>query len=312
MESNPSNEYFGQYHPYMDGYSLQLAPQLRVLMELAEHKGHMTQAAEALNIPQSTMSRRIHALETALGVPLLVRDGRGVRLTPAALALAEQTRNPLRELDAALANAAGDTDADRGTVRFGFPLTMGSGPVPDVLAEFRRKHPGIRLHLLQAHNSALVDDLRTGSLDIALTIPPPRGLRHTVLASQQIYAALPQHHRLAGRKSVALTELRSETFIANPPAYNLRQVTQEWCLEAGFEPNITVEISEFATIRELIGRELGAALLPKAEHPVPGIVQIPLKGMGYSRDIALAWAPVRPTPVVQRLATFVQEQWISQ
>jgi len=72
----------------MDDWSAILAPQLRALTELAAHDGHMTQAAAALGIPQSSMSRRIHALEATLRTPLLVRNGRTVRLTPAAIALA--------------------------------------------------------------------------------------------------------------------------------------------------------------------------------------------------------------------------------
>ena len=67
-----------------------LAPQLRALEELDSQGGHMTRAADSLGIPQSSMSRRIHALEKTLGVRLLTQEGRTVRLTPVAVQLAEQ------------------------------------------------------------------------------------------------------------------------------------------------------------------------------------------------------------------------------
>ena len=114
---------------WINGLS-QLAPQLRALDELAAHGGHMTRAADALGIPQSSMSRRIHALEKALGVRLIIQEGRTVRLTPAALKLADQTRRPLRELEATIESIAGEADPEHGMVRFGFPLTMGAGVVP--------------------------------------------------------------------------------------------------------------------------------------------------------------------------------------
>lgn len=295
----------------MDDFSLLVAPQLRALTELAAHEGHMTQAAAALKIPQSTMSRRIHALETTLRTPLLVHDGRTVRLTPAAVALVQKARGPLRELDDALANTAGDSDEDTGTVRFGFPLTMGSGAVPDLLAAFRRKHPGIHLQLKQDHGSALIDDLRNGALDLAIMIPPPAELHHTVLATQKICLVAPQHHPLARASTVNLAELRSETFIANPLSYNLRQLTEEWCQKAKYTPNVAVEITEFATIRELIKRNLGVALLPRSERPLPGTIEIPLRGDQYRREISLAWVTTNQTAVTKRFAEFVLSRGIA-
>ncbi|CPZ75429.1 Putative transcriptional regulator%2C LysR family [Mycobacteroides abscessus] len=77
----------------MDQWTARCAPQLRALVELAAHDGHITQAARALGIPQSSMSRRIHALQAALGVPLLIHDGRTVRLPPEALLLAARPRS---------------------------------------------------------------------------------------------------------------------------------------------------------------------------------------------------------------------------
>ena len=282
-----------------------LAPQLRALAELAAHDGHMTQAATALNIPQSSMSRRIHALEGTLRTPLLVKDGRTVRLTPAAITLARRMQDPLRELDAALADLIGNADPDTGTVRFGFPLTMGSGAVPDLLAAFRREYPSIHLQLKQAHGSALIDDLRTGILDVAITIPRPTDLNHTILATQEICLVVPDQHPLAHASTVKLGELRAETFIANPLSYNLRQLTEQWCRQAGYTPNVAVEITEFATIHELINRELGVALLPRSTRPLPGTVEIALDGGPYHRDIALTWATPKQTAVATRLTAFI-------
>ena len=291
------------------------APQLRALVELGAQDGHMTEAAAALSVPQSSMSRRIHALENDLGVRLLVRTGRTVTLTPAARALIARLQGPLHELELAVGEATGTMDADHGTVRFGFPLTMGAGQVPDLLAEFRRRHPGIRLHLTQAHGSALTAALRSGDLDLALTIPPPDDLPHIVLGTQLIVAALPRDHLLAGRAQLRLDELREETFIANPPSFHLRQQTEHWCRESGFVPSIPLEITEFATIRELVGRGLGIALLPSRHEPDASVVEVPLTGtahdgrvMHYRRDIALVRSPLPVSPATERLSDLIRQQ----
>ncbi|WP_078327000.1 LysR family transcriptional regulator [Mycobacteroides salmoniphilum] len=293
----------------MDQWTSHLAPQLRALVELSAHDGHMTQAALALDIPQSSMSRRIHALQTALGVPLLIHDGRVVRLTPEARRLAARARDPLAELDRTLAELTGDADPEHGTVRFGFPLTMGSGHIPDLLAAFRHRHPGIRVLLKQAHGTQLGAELMTGHLDLAVVIPAPERLHHTPIGIQQIQVAVPAGHRLAAAAELRLDELAGETFIANPPSYNLRQLTETWCREAGYTPNIAIEVTEFGTIRELISRGLGIALLPHDDRTPPGICEIPLAGRGRHRSIALAWGTTTRAAPTRRLNDFLLQHF---
>lgn len=289
----------------MDQWTSQLAPQLRALVELAAHDGHMTQAALALDIPQSSMSRRIHALQAALGVPLLIHDGRAVRLTPEACRLAARTREPLAELEHTLTELTGGADSEHGTVRFGFPLTMGSGHIPDLLAAFRHRYPGIRVLLKQAHGTQLGAELLTGHLDLAVVIPAPERLHHNLIGVQHIHLAVPEDHRLAGAARVGLDELSGETFVANPPSYNLRQLTEMWCRAAGYTPNIAIEVTEFSTIRELISRGLGVALLPHDDRTPPGIREIPLIGGRYQRSIALAWGTATRAAATTSLADFL-------
>ncbi|MGW0162401.1 LysR substrate-binding domain-containing protein [Mycobacterium sp. NPDC003323] len=292
----------------MNEWSALLAPQLRALDVLAACDGHMTRASERLGIPQSSMSRRIHALEKTLGVPLVVQEGRTVRLTSAATRLADRIRDPLRALDFSVESIAGEADAEHGVVRFGFPLTMGSGTLPTLISEFHRRVPGIRLQIKQAHGSQLAADLRSGELDVAVLIPAPRDLPHTVVGQQTIQAVLPAGHRLGTRRRIRLTELRDETFIANPASYNLRQLTEQWCRSAGFDPAVTVEITEFATIRELIGRGLGVALLPHDGRIAGGTAEVALSPAGFRRDIALAWGPTAASAVGRRLLGFLRER----
>lgn len=285
-----------------------IPPALRELVELADQDGHLTEAAAALGIPQSTMSRRIHGLEDRLGVPLIVPHGRGIALTVAARELATAVRMPLQEIGAAMADVAEAADPDHGTIRFGFPLTMGAGEVPDLLAAFTRENPGIRLDLRQAHGAELVDDLMRGVLDLAIIIPPPPEVPHEILAKQRIVAVVPVDHRLAGRASISVEQLADEAFISTPDSYNLRALTDRWCRDAGFAPRVMTEVTEFSTIREFVGRGMGVALLPRAVRPVDGVVEVDLRGSDWVRDIALCAAVRRPSRVVARLRDFIRER----
>lgn len=292
----------------MDDMLDALAPHLRALVELVDQDGHMTDAAAVLGIPQSTMSRRIHGLEDRLGVPMIVPQGRAIGLTRQARDLVAQVRAPLREIGGAVTDLAEAADPDRGTIRFGFPLTMGAGVIPDLLAAFSDAHPGIRLDLKQAHGAVLADDLRQGILDAAIIIPPPVDIAHEVLAQQQIVLAVSSGHRLAGRRSVALSTLAGERFIANPETYNLRALTDEWCRDAGFVPEVKTEVTEFSTIREFVSRGMGVALLPRSVRPVDGLAEVELRGGSYTRAVALVTGARRPSRVVERLRDFICER----
>lgn len=286
---------------------MRLAPQLAALDALAASDGHMTKAATALGVPQSTMSRRIHTLEADLGITLLVAEGRTVALTPIAQELAGRARGALHELEHIVATTVTEADPEHGTVRFGFPLTMGSGEMPEIIAAFHRRHPGITLRLKQAHGRELADDLVAGRLDLAVVIPPPDRIEHAILASQEIVVAVPDDHRLAGRAGVPITALRDETFIANPASYHLRGVTEHVCAQTGFTPSVAIEITEFATIRELVGRGLGVALLPRDDAGRADVVEIPLEP-ALRRDVGLAWGPTARTPAARALSEFVRTQ----
>lgn len=266
----------------------------------------MTRAAEDLGIPQSSMSRRMQSLEEELGVPLLVHVGRKVELTPLAASLAVRLRGPLHELLHILDAAASTADPERGTVRFGLPLTMGTGILPAVIADFHGRHPLISLHLKQGHGQQLARDLAAGSLDVAVLIPAPAGVDHTIIGRQEIRAVLPPSHRFASRKGLRVSELAKETFIANPPEYTLRALVASMCREAGFEPSVAIEVAEFSLIRQLVHAGMGVALLPAEAASSPALAQVPLTPPVF-RDVALAWGPTARTPAPQRLAAFVRE-----
>lgn len=284
---------------------VELAPQVAALVSLGAHRGSMTATAEALGVAQSSISRRLHALESTLRVPLLIRDGRVVRLTAQAEALIADCAGPLAALERAVIRVTAAADPESGTVRFGFPLTMGVGAVPELLAAFHHRHPRLHLELKQAHGAELVADLEAGALDLAITIPPAEHLRHRGLGEQEIVVAVPERHHLASRGGVALVDLAGEVFIANPPAYNLRQLTEKWCRDAGFRPDVAIEITEFTTIGALVERGLGIALLPRSVSAGSGIVEIGVSSPILRRSAALAWPTAVTTPAVDLLADFL-------
>jgi LysR family transcriptional activator of glutamate synthase operon len=287
-----------------------LAPKLALLRAVAE-EGNLTRAAAAVGLPQPTASRWLAVLSAELGTPVVVPDGRGIRLTRAGASLAAAAGRALSELASGVRQAAGEADPERGHVVLAFLYTLGERRVPTLLRAFRRRQPHVRFTLLQGPHVELLDHVRTGRADLAFTspLPGPGELAGVTLEEQQLVVTVPADHRLAGRAWVRMTELAGEAFVATKAGSGLREETGELAQAAGFTPTLAFEGEDVDTLRGLIAAGLGVAVLPVAEPAPPeGVVEIPLRPSA-TRPIGLVWASDRPmTPAVLAFRGFVTSQ----
>jgi DNA-binding transcriptional LysR family regulator len=253
-------------------------------------EGTITRAAERLGVPQPTVSRWLVALGEEVGSPLVVKDGRGVRLTRAGLLLVEAASAAMGALEAGTRRVVEEVDPGSGRVVLGFLHMLGRSLVPELVRAFRSRHPHVRFRLVQASRDEVQSQLRSGEVDLAFFGPPPNDplLAWAPMQHQELKLILPLGHRLAGRARVRIAELAEEDFIGLEHGFGLRQVTDDLCAAAGFTPRITFEGQESDTVRGLVAAELGVALLPMAEHPVPGLVEVPVTPKA-ARLVALAW-----------------------
>lgn len=249
-----------------------LAPQLALLAAL-RRTTNVTRAAELLGVPQPTVSRRIASLGEALGAPLTIPDGRGIRLTRAAELLADAAERALVAVDAGVRQAREEVDPESGHVVLGFLHLLGRSLVPALLRGYRANHPHVRFTLVQGSRQDMVDRLTNGELDLALLAPAPLddpALDTVILAEQEIFLSVPTSHRLAGQPSARIEDLADEEFVLLETGYGLRTITDELCAAAGFEPKIAFEGQESDTVRGLVAAGLGVALLPPVRARQPG------------------------------------------
>ncbi|AUG77634.1 LysR family transcriptional regulator [Kitasatospora sp. MMS16-BH015] len=270
---------------------------------------HVTQAAQLLGMPQPTLSRAVARLEAELGVRLLAREGRTVRLTRAGRLLLGSAERALAELERGAEVARAEADPAAGRVAFGFLHTLGTDAVPALLRGFRAAgHPKVRFQLVQDYVGAMLERLRAGELDLCLVSPLPDDpdLTTRQLDEQRLYLNVPVDHRLAGRRRIRLAEVAEEPFVAVERGYGLRAITDQFCAEAGFTPRIAFEGEEAETLRGLVAAGLGVALLPPALAPRPGVVDLEVTAPRTRRTIALTWVTARPlTPPAAAFRDFV-------
>ncbi|TWP49262.1 LysR family transcriptional regulator [Lentzea tibetensis] len=281
--------------------SATLAPKLAVLGALAQDE-HLTRAAERAGVPQPTASRWLTDLSEELGTPILVRDGRRIRLTRAGKLLAEAAERSMNALEAGLRQVEEEVDPERGRVVLGFLHMLGRSVVPELVRGFRQEHPHVRFGLVQNSRQAVTELLARGEVDLALVAPPPEGdeFESRVVFEQELIVIVPSTHRLAGSTQVRLEELAGDDFIVLEHGYGLRQIHDELCARAGFTPKIAFESQEIETVRGLVAAGLGVALLTHAElTPPQGLVELPLTPR-TSRRFGLAWRRDHPLPPAVR------------
>ncbi len=273
----------------------ELAPKLAVLRALNRDE-HVTHAATAAGVPQPTVSRWLAAMGDALGSPVVVRQGRRVRLTRAGRLLADAADRALAVLEAGHRAAAEEGDPSRGLVALGVLHLLGRALVPELVRGFRAEHPNVRFRLVQDSRQAVLAHLENGVVDLALVAPPPTTpeFDHAVVREQELVLVLPPGHRLADRHAVRIAELAEEDFVGLERGYGLRQITDDLCAAAGFTPRLAFEGQETETVRGLVAAGLGVALLPHAETPT-GLVELPLSPRA-TREIALVWLADTPVP----------------
>lgn len=274
---------------------MSLAPKLALLRAVAE-EGNLTRAAASVGLQQPTASRWLAALSAELGTPVVVPDGRGIRLSRAGASLAAAAGRALSELAAGVRQATDEADPERGQVVLAFLSTLGEHRVPGLLRVFRVEHPHVRFTLLQGSHAELLDHLRSGRADLAFTSPLPRAgeFAGVTLEEQPLVVTVPAGHRLAGRVWVRMAELADEAIVGTKEASGLRAVTDELAQAAGFTPTMAFEGEEVDTLRGLVAAGLGVAVLPVAEPAPPqGVVEIPLRPRAVRR-IGLIWASDRP------------------
>src|ERR1700728_468235 len=238
--------------------------QLKYVCAIAE-SGNFSRAAERCNVAQPSLSQQVLKLEKELGVRLFDRLGRSVRLTEAGRVFAPQARAILEELEMARSSVV-DKNADlRGSVAVGVIPTIAPYLMPGYTAAFAKKYPDAKLRIVEEMTSVLVDGLRDLSIDVAILALP---LRHKDLElfpirTEPLFAVLKRDHPRASAKSLALKDLRGESFVMLRDGHCFRDLSIEACTRARITPNIVFESGQFSSLLGMVAAGVGVSLVPE-------------------------------------------------
>nr|WP_240353144.1 LysR family transcriptional regulator [Cohnella algarum] len=238
---------------------------LQYFMETAR-QGSFTKAAEKLHVSQPTISKMIKGIEEELGTELIDRSGKRIELTDAGRMILAQAENIVRSFEHLSSDLDDLLNLKKGTLRIGLPPMAGAGYFPEALGLFHERHPGIALELVEDGAKKMEADIAAGTLNIGVVLlPTKRDDYHSIPISEEpVHLLVPSSHRLAGRQEASLAELAGEPFILFGQEFALRGRIRSACIQAGFEPAIVCESSQWDLIGKLVAAGLGISLLPES------------------------------------------------
>jgi DNA-binding transcriptional LysR family regulator len=280
--------------------------ELQWFVVLAE-TGHVTEAAAELGVSQPTLSRALTRIEEKAGAPLFDRVGRRLQLNEYGRIMLEHARRSIAEMQAAVDRIAALRDPDTGRVRLAFLHSLANWYVPEQLRRFREAAPRIAFELFQGPAPEIVQRIRDGGADIAITSPRPDT---AVFAWHRLYVerlclAVPVGHRFAARSRVSLSAAADEPFVALEKPLGLRLLTDDLWAEEGIDPEIVFEASEIPTMEGLVAAGFGVAVVPVPRDRADArVVHVPLSNARAKREVGLAWR--RDRPLVPPAARFME------
>jgi LysR family transcriptional regulator, transcription activator of glutamate synthase operon len=264
--------------------------QLKYFQIVARHE-HMTRAANELSIAQPSLSQTISRLEHEIGVPLFDRKGKQIRLNQYGSVFLQYVDQAFSVLNAGQQEVANLAGLEQGYISL---AVTSSALLGDLLGSFRVSHPNVRFRVQQRSPEDMLLHLESGEIDLYISTLPieKQGIKQIILMTDEIFLIVPAGHHLAGRKSIHLNEVAREPFINLRSGNTFRDLTDSLCLQAGFKPDIAIEIDEQVSKIRLVGSGLGISFLSSFSMRYIGdstVVPVRIEEPKFQRVISLAW-----------------------
>ncbi|WP_305092420.1 LysR family transcriptional regulator [Prescottella sp. R16] len=275
--------------------------QLAYFVAVAE-EANFTRAAARVHISQSGISAQIRQLENELGTPLFERAARSATLTVAGKAALPHARAALAAARSVHEAVDEVNQLVRGQLSVGMVTACTVTPLFDALAACRRAHPGIGVDLVEDSSDVLLEQVRTGHLDVALVGlagGPPTDLEALTIVSERIAALVAPGHPLATSAPASLADVCTHPLICMPVGTGVRTALDRECAASGVVGEIVMQASAPDAVADLAGRGLGVAILSTSmADAYPHLVPVPIVDAAVDAVLALVWKPA-PSPALR-------------
>lgn len=267
-------------------------------------------AARELHTVQPTISRQIADLEAELGVQLLWRNTREVKMTPAGESLLRDAQDILARESLAKEQARRAARGQIGRLKIGYIGSAGYGFIPELVQTYTKHYPDVQVTLREMTVKRQIKAFKTGELDIGFSRPLPETERQN-LTAEEIYidtliAVVPESHPLAIKKSLHLNQLETDNFVLfkRNEAIGLFDQIISACQTDHFSPKISNQAENMQTVLTEVAAGLGVSVVPSCVKQMytKGCVFIPIEKQRPSIPTELHY---RTEPIDATVQAFV-------
>lgn len=264
---------------------------LKYLIAVADY-GHFGNAAESCFVSQPALSMQIKKLEDTLGVQLIERTNKSVRLTEIGKLITAQARDILCSVDRLKETADQARDPFKGELRLGIIPTLAPYLLPCIIPSITKIFPNISLFLIENQTTQLINQLQQGHLDSILVALPVIDSTFTTrsLFDEEFMLAVPAIHPLTKRKKMNYEALTNEQLLLLEDGHCLRDQALSICHLARARESGTYRAASLETLRQMVSANAGITLLPKlAVIPTENVCYLPFAAPKPSRTIGMVW-----------------------
>lgn len=256
--------------------------------------GTITEGASRAHMTLASASERIKGMETALGTALLVRNRRGVSMTPAGRTLLHHARMVLQQMAHMQEELSHYSAGLKGHIRLLCNTSAMSSFLPELLGTFLIAHPHISIDMTERPSHAIADALRHDLADIGIVADSTdlQGLQTTVLQADPLTLVVPHNHPMAQQTTpVTLAEVAHHAFVGLADNSALQDHLTFQARKAGKQLQYRIRVHNLETVCQMVGLGIGVAVVPATiahTHEMSGkLVSIPLKDTWADRQLVL-------------------------
>ncbi|WP_432680916.1 LysR family transcriptional regulator [Bacillus velezensis] len=283
--------------------------QLRVFVQIAE-TGSFTKAGQALNMTQPAVSHAISALESELGIKLIVRERRnGVRLTDTGGKILVHIREVLKGIEKAEQLAAAERGLEQGTIHIGTFPAASAYFIPKLISVFKKRYPKLELVLHEGTADEVKEWLQSRMIDAGILLFPTEDMDYFLLKKDKMAAVMHKDHPLAARSTVTIKDLDGEPMVVCEGGYT--SPFAGLFKQAGAELCAAFTVFNVSTSINMVREGLGMAILSDmsmAGNPLPEEVVIKEFAPDVFREVQLAVPSIKDASLAAKLFIDVAEE----
>jgi LysR family malonate utilization transcriptional regulator len=227
--------------------------------------GSLVKTAEELELSSVSVHKALHSLETGIGCPLFIKEGRQLKPLPAAVYLAEGGLDVLEELDRVLKRARAKAGLESKQIRLGSMYSLTANIIPRVIMGTKTRRPDLDIDLYLGSNADLLKKLHEGDVDaVMIAVPSDNsldGIEVVPLFEDHLYLASSKNNK-PKQASIDLSNYEDEKFLTLQDGFATTSGFYDAFRLAGITPNVVMKVGDIFTLMNMVSSDMGRALLP--------------------------------------------------